>query len=76
MVSGKIEPNKPPLPLLNQGGELRLRHALLLVLLFFAFSSWFMQVSDVDFWWHIATGRYILEHRSLPDKDPLYLHFP
>ena len=25
---------------------------------------------DYDFWWHIATGRYIVETGSLPDKDP------
>ena len=25
---------------------------------------------DYDFWWHIATGRYIVETKTIPDKDP------
>lgn len=25
---------------------------------------------DYDFWWHISTGRYIAETKTLPDKDP------
>jgi len=25
---------------------------------------------DYDFWWHIATGRYIWQERTLPEKDP------
>jgi hypothetical protein len=25
---------------------------------------------DYDFWWHLATGKYIVEHHTLPDKDP------
>jgi hypothetical protein len=25
---------------------------------------------DYDFWWHLATGRYIVETKSIPDKDP------
>jgi hypothetical protein len=25
---------------------------------------------DYDFWWHIATGRYIVETGTIPDKDP------
>ncbi len=25
---------------------------------------------DYDFWWHIATGRYILTEGHLPEKDP------
>ena len=35
---------------------------------FFGFYA--TQVTDVDFWWHIASGKYIVEHRSLPDQDP------
>ncbi|MGC2061569.1 MAG: hypothetical protein WA610_01230 [Thermodesulfovibrionales bacterium] len=29
------------------------------------------KVWDYDFWWHLATGRYIVETGSLPDTDPL-----
>ena len=27
-------------------------------------------VYNHDFWWHLATGKYITENRSLPDDDP------
>ena len=26
-------------------------------------------MSDYDFWWHLATGKYIVENRSLPERD-------
>src|SRR5262245_34081024 len=29
---------------------------------------------DEDTWWHLATGRYVVEHRSVPDTDP-FSHF-
>ncbi len=35
------------------------------ILSYLSFSLW-----DYDFWWHIATGRYIVETGSLPDNDP------
>ncbi len=38
---------------------------LFFVLLYSSISLW-----DPDFWWHINTGRYILEHKALPDEDP------
>jgi hypothetical protein len=28
------------------------------------------EIADTDFWWHLKTGQYILEHRSLPVPDP------
>ncbi|TNF55111.1 hypothetical protein EP227_03205 [bacterium] len=49
------------------------------VLRFFAISAFFifffisllrMQVSNEDFWWHLATGKYVAEHQSLPQNDP------
>src|SRR5438874_10147598 len=27
-------------------------------------------VVDEDIWWHLATGRWIVEHRALPQTDP------
>src|SRR5262245_15123717 len=27
-------------------------------------------VSDMDFWWHLATGRWIAEHHAIPHADP------
>jgi hypothetical protein len=29
-----------------------------------------IQLYDYDFWWHLATGKYIVENGSLPHKDP------
>jgi hypothetical protein len=25
---------------------------------------------DEDTWWHLATGRYVVDHRAVPDTDP------
>lgn len=36
----------------------------------FALSLLNIPVWDCDFWWHIATGRYIVETGTIPDKDP------
>ena len=52
-----------------------LSRLLFLILLFFAFSFWFQKLGNFDFWWHIKTGQYILEHRALPEKDPFTYTF-
>lgn len=31
-------------------------------------------VADNDIWWHLAAGRWILQHRSLPRTDPFSLY--
>ena len=28
------------------------------------------EIADTDFWWHLKTGQYIIEHHSLPVPDP------
>ena len=28
------------------------------------------EVADTDFWWHLKTGEYIVQHRSVPVPDP------
>ena len=28
------------------------------------------EIYDTDFWWHLRTGQYIVETRSLPSPDP------
>ncbi len=38
--------------------------------LFFFISLLKIDLHDYDFWWHLATGKYIIENKSLPDKDP------
>ncbi|HEX3375401.1 MAG TPA: hypothetical protein VHS29_00985, partial [Candidatus Acidoferrales bacterium] len=27
-------------------------------------------IGDPDIWWHLATGRWILQHRAIPMTDP------
>jgi len=41
---------------------------LLLLLSFVVLSSG--PLWDIDFWWHLASGRYIAEHKSLFDSNP------
>ena len=28
------------------------------------------EVTDTDFWWHLKTGQYVIEHKALPVPDP------
>jgi len=42
--------------------------AIPLFLLFFS-SFLSIRVWDYDFWWHIATGRYIVQHREISTED-------
>src|SRR5438094_5699641 len=46
--------------------------ATLAILYLYAASQ---DVSGEDLWWHLATGRYILEHGEIPTRDVL-LHLP
>lgn len=39
-----------------------------LLIAFFGFFS--VKVWDIDFWWHIAAGRHIVETHAIPDSDP------
>src|SRR5260221_7019847 len=41
--------------------------ASLLVLVFFASS--YKISGDDDFFWHLATGRFVVENKHVPDKD-------
>src|SRR5258708_21093540 len=41
--------------------------SLTLICLIGLFST---EITDTDFWWHLKTGQYIVEHRSLPIPDP------
>jgi hypothetical protein len=38
--------------------------------LFFLISFLRIPVHNYDFWWHLATGKYIVETKSLPQNDP------
>lgn len=45
---------------------------LSIVILFVAIGYFLLSANiwDYDFWWHLATGRYIVETRSIPSTDP------
>lgn len=45
---------------------------LALLITFFGFFS--TKVWDIDFWWHIASGRYIVENGAIPDHDPFGIY--
>lgn len=44
--------------------------AIISFFLFFFLSFLMKPVADYDFWWHLATGKYIVENRALPQNDP------
>jgi hypothetical protein len=46
--------------------------AVIFIFLIAAFVLQFLTIDlwDYDFWWHIATGKYIVSTVSLPEKDP------
>ncbi|HEX9105026.1 MAG TPA: hypothetical protein VF997_22600, partial [Polyangia bacterium] len=33
-------------------------------------AAYVVQLSDPDPWWHLATGRWIVEHHAIPRVDP------
>ncbi len=50
-------------------GRLGPRALLLGGVLVAAWAAFTSSVGDPDFWWHIATGRWIVEHGALPSSD-------
>lgn len=52
----------------------KLRNLILTLAAFFLFSSIFLYftkpITASDFWWHLNTGRWIIENGSLPQNDP------
>ncbi len=57
-------PSKPDTPL---PPCLRPAVLALAVLLFFTFTT--TEVGDYDFWWHLKTGQYMLQHHRFPVPD-------
>jgi hypothetical protein len=51
-------------------GLLTVKHTFLAVLFLGLFALTARNVTDPDVWWHLKTGRYIAEHRSVPHTDP------
>ncbi|HYA26438.1 MAG TPA: hypothetical protein VEE82_00430 [Thermodesulfovibrionales bacterium] len=46
------------------------RIVVFVLLLTFALGVFMVDIWDPDFWWHLATGKWIVEHGKLPDEDP------
>ncbi len=42
---------------------------MFIVFLFLVFSVTTHKIEDDDFFWHLSTGKYIIENGSIPDKD-------
>src|SRR5277367_1049049 len=49
---------------------LRARNTFPAILLFGLFAMAARNADDPDMWWHLKTGQYITEHRSIPHVDP------
>jgi hypothetical protein len=49
-----------------------MRRTLILAMIYLLPAVWFLLpvVSDPDIWWHLQTGKWIVEHGSLPVTDP------
>jgi len=45
-------------------------HTFLAVLFLGLFAMTARNVTDPDVWWHLKTGQYIAEHKSVPHTDP------
>jgi hypothetical protein len=41
----------------------------ILIIIFFSLLYSSISLWDPDFWWHINTGKYIVEHKKLPEED-------
>jgi hypothetical protein len=48
----------------------RAQMLLLAVSALFLLGLFSPEIYDTDFWWHLRTGQYIVETRSLPSPDP------
>jgi hypothetical protein len=46
------------------------KHAFLAIFFLGLFAMAARNVTDPDVWWHLKTGQYIAEHKSVPHTDP------
>ena len=51
-------------------GLLTVKHTFLAVVFVGLFALAARNVNDPDVWWHLKTGQYIAEHKSVPHTDP------
>lgn len=50
------------------------KYAALAAILATFFGYFCTAIWDMDFWWHIATGRHIVETLSIPEQDPFAMY--
>jgi hypothetical protein len=63
----RAPPSRPPAP----KPEPRWLRAAILALAALLALAWFSgEVGDSDTWWHLKTGQFLVQHRSLPVPDP------
>lgn len=67
--------------MISSGSQVQQKHSLsplniVRLLMLFSFFLFFLiyflriPLHNYDFWWHLATGKYIVENKSLPQNDP------
>ena len=56
--------------------EETLRRTAILAILYLMPAMWILQpvISDQDIWWHLQTGKWIVEHGTLPPTDPFSVY--
>jgi hypothetical protein len=59
-----------PAPAMRSTESRWLKAATLLLTSLFLLGLFSTEIADTDFWWHMKTGQYIVEHHSLPVPDP------
>src|SRR5271163_4547777 len=59
-----------PMNLSRMNQTLSAKRVFLAVLFLGLFAMTARNVTDPDVWWHLKTGQYIAEHRSVPHTDP------
>lgn len=58
----------PPGGHVQQSGLLRFWLPAVLILGVFAFSV--PTIPSADMWWHLSTGRYVIQHHAVPHREP------
>jgi hypothetical protein len=56
--------------------EVMIRRMVILAILYLLPAVWILQpvIIDPDIWWHVQTGKWIVEHGTLPTTDPFSVY--
>ncbi len=55
---------------MRQAGDELVHFSIASAALVLFFCYYLLPIWDMDFWWHIASGRWIVENRTIPLSDP------